>query len=97
MRTVQLLFQISNTAQLLNKVLTRPCGYKTFFMLKSTEYINVKIPKILTFSSMINSTSESLKSRKSLFFSVLVFIGSLNSVELSLKKTFIILGPVLFG
>ena len=47
-------------------------GYKTFFMLNSTEYkfimlINVKMPTvvgILTFISMLNANCESLKARK---------------------------------
>ena len=49
----------------------RPRGYKTFSMLNSAEHeiilpINVKMPTIvgmLTFISMINTTSEGLKAR----------------------------------
>ena len=40
--------------------------------------INVKMPTIvgiLTFISKINTTSESLKARKSLFFSILVLLA----------------------
>ena len=63
----------------------RPRGYKTFFMLNSTEQkkitmlINVKMPTvvgILTFISMINTTSEDLKARKVFIFSVLEFMSS---------------------
>ena len=45
--------------------------------------INVKMPSdvgILTFISMINTTSERLKARKSLFFGILVFMSKLNFV-----------------
>ena len=41
--------------------------------------INVKMPTsvgILTFLSMINTISEGYKAKKSLFFSILVFISS---------------------
>ena len=41
--------------------------------------MNVKMPAIvgiLTFISMINTTSESLKTKKNLFFSILVFMSS---------------------
>ena len=60
-------------------------AHKTFFMCISTEhvffimFINVKMPTIvgiLTFISMINTTSESLKARKIFIFSVLVFMSS---------------------
>ena len=58
--------------------------------------VNVKMPTfvgILTFISKINTTSESLRAKKSLFFSILVFKRSQIpcSVELSMKK--IILKP----
>ena len=49
--------------------------------------INVKMPTIvgiLTFISMIKTTSESIQARKSLFFSTLVLISSWN--ELSMKN-----------
>ena len=61
-----------------------PQGYKTFFMLNSAEHklillINVKMPTvvvILTIISMINTTSERLKERQSLFVSILVLWSS---------------------
>ena len=43
--------------------------------------INVKMPTIvgiLTFISMINATSESLKAKKLLFFSILMFMNCSN-------------------
>ena len=57
----------------------RPRGYKTFSMLNSAEHEiypiqNVKMPTIvgiLTFISMLNTTSERLKARN--FFHLLVF------------------------
>ena len=64
---------------------TKPQGYKTFFMLNSTEHeihsahINVKMPTsvgILTFISRINTSYESLKATIPIFFSVLVFMSS---------------------
>ena len=57
----------------------RSRGYKTMFMLNSAEHeiimlINVKMPTIvgiLTFISMINTSSESMKARKILIFSAI--------------------------
>ena len=61
----------------------QPRGYKTLFLLNSTKHklfhAHVKMPKIvgiLTFISMINKTSESLKQERSLFFSILVFMNA---------------------
>ena len=59
-------------------------GYEIFSCLtlqsiKFTMLINVKMPTIvgiLTFISMINTTSESLKGRNVFIFSVLVFMSS---------------------
>ena len=71
-------------------------GYKTFFMLNSSMkfilLINVKMPTIvgiLTFISMINTTSESFKARNSLFFHYFQCYKQLKfhvQVELSMKK-----------
>ena len=55
-------------------------SYKTFFMrTKFILLINVKMPKIvgiLTFISMINTTSERLKAKNSSFASILDFMSS---------------------
>ena len=63
---------------------TRPRGYKTFFMLNSGTkcimLINVKMPTIigiLTFISIINTTSESLKARKVVIFQLISFYDQL--------------------
>ena len=60
-------------------------SYKTFYMLNSAEHefillINVKMPTIvgiLTFISMINKTSESLKARKVNIFQYYSFMSGL--------------------
>ena len=76
-------------------------GYKTFFMLNSTEHkfimlMNVKMPTIvgiLTFFRMINATSQSLKARKVLIFQHLSFCEQLKyHTQLSIKS-FITSGP----
>ena len=55
----------------------RPQGYKTFSILNSAEHkIYPAIVDILTFISMINTTSERLKARN--FSSILVFMSSRN-------------------
>ena len=57
-------------------------GYKISCSQENINFImliNVEMPTIvgiLTFISMINTTSASLKSRKSLFFSIIVFMSS---------------------
>ena len=61
--------------------LTRPRGYITFICstqlsMKFVKLINVKMPTIggiLTFISMINTTSESLKARKVYTFQLISF------------------------
>ena len=71
------MFLLRNSLKQTNISLSR--GKQNFFMLKSTEHniimlINVKFPTIvaiLTFISMIETTSESLKERK---VSILVFV-----------------------
>ena len=88
--------------------MTRSQGYKTFFMLNSTEHeiypfivlINVKmstIVGILTFISRINTTSESLKARKVFIFqhfSLYEQLKFLCSVELSMLKFYNLGGQV---
>ena len=55
---------------------------KPLLNMKLIMLINVKMPTtivgILTFMSMINTTSESFIAEKSLFFSILVFMSSWN-------------------
>ena len=60
----------------------RPRGYKTFHAMKFIMLINVKMPTIvgiLTFISMVNITSESLKARNILFFCIKLFLVLMNS------------------
>ena len=64
--------------------ITRPQGYKHFFMLNITIFIpliNVKMPTfggILTFNSRRYTVYESLKQEKYLYFNILVFISHSN-------------------
>ena len=89
--------------------LAGPEVIKLFYMLNSTEQkiimlINVKMPTvvgILTFISMLNATSESLKARKSIFFSSSVFFVLHESImfayfkrKLNMEFTGFIIGAV---
>ena len=72
-----LLIDIANNKEPGPKVIKLfPCS--TQLSMKFILLINVKMPTIvgiLTFISRINTTSESLKARKSAFFSILVFMS----------------------
>ena len=82
----------------LSYVFTRPQGYKLFSCSTqlSTKFIlliNFKMPKlvcILTFISMINTTSEKLKARNFFFVGILAFMSSRNFLEH--EKSFITSG-----
>ena len=65
------------------------CSCSTQVSMKFIMLMNVKMPTIvgiLTFISMINTTSESLKARKVFIFSILTFYEQLelHAVELSM-------------
>ena len=66
--------------------------YKTFFLLKSfIMLINDEMPKvvsILTFMSIINTTSESLKAKQSLVFYFLWAVEISCSFELTARKIY---------
>ena len=55
-------------------------GYKKFFVLNSTEHKFILLVGILTFISMINTTSERLKAKNFFICRYLFFISSKNFV-----------------
>ena len=61
--------------------------------------INVKMPTIvgiLTFISMINDTSESLKARKVLIFSILVFVSVMSPTSYKLVHAVVLSNDSLY-